>query len=404
LQFIRYAIAMKYAVWFLRLIFGAWMIPAGVNHFIALFPQPMGSKPVSHELIQALLDSHLFGIVKVVELIAGVAILTGFRAPLALLICMPVSFCVFYWDAPLEGWQSRAALFGYSVLLCNVLLCLAYAKSYRAMFALRVASSPRRLALAGRLILGGWMLVNGINHFFFPLWAEPTGHQPLAAQLMAAFMHSGLLDVAMAIELLVGALLLIGIAVPAALCMLMPISTCALYWAVALEREPLGVALAVTAFALNGLLMLACLQHYAGALQKHATTLGETSTVFFEARFVDPNGRTARAKFATALLTLLAAVAFYLFLVGGRTGQWALLMLLFPGMVLLARRLLDMGRSPWLLALPAVLMLAAFIIWLQLGRFGAQLDAVVPIAALVAVSGLALWGSFGVTRAGVVRF
>ena len=55
---------MKYAVWFLRLVFGAWMIPAGVEHFIHIFPQPMGSQPLSEELIVALLNSHLFDIVK----------------------------------------------------------------------------------------------------------------------------------------------------------------------------------------------------------------------------------------------------------------------------------------------------------------------------------------------------
>ena len=132
---------MKYAVWFVRLVFAAWMIPAGLNHFVPLFPQPMGSQPLSHELIVALIDSHLFDLVKAVELIAGVCVLTGFYTPLALLLCMPVSFCVFYWDAPLEGWGSRAALFGYSVLICNVLLCLAYYRSYRSMFALR--SKPR---------------------------------------------------------------------------------------------------------------------------------------------------------------------------------------------------------------------------------------------------------------------
>jgi hypothetical protein len=33
---------MKYAVWLVRLVFAAWMIPAGLNHFIPLFPQPMG--------------------------------------------------------------------------------------------------------------------------------------------------------------------------------------------------------------------------------------------------------------------------------------------------------------------------------------------------------------------------
>lgn len=128
---------MKYIVWFIRFVFAAWMIPAGLNHFVPLFPQPMGSQPLSQELIHALIDSELFSLVKAVELIAGLGVLLGFYAPLLLLICLPVSFGVFYWDAPLEGWDSRAALFGYSTLLCNTLLCLSYYKSYRPMFTLR---------------------------------------------------------------------------------------------------------------------------------------------------------------------------------------------------------------------------------------------------------------------------
>ena len=133
---------MKYAVWFVRLVFAAWMIPAGVNHFVPIFPQPMGSQPLSQELIGALIDSQLFDLVKAVELIAGVCVLTGVYVPLALLLCMPVSFCVFYWDTPLEGWGSRASIFGVATLLCNVLLCLAYIRSYRSMFALRLRAQP----------------------------------------------------------------------------------------------------------------------------------------------------------------------------------------------------------------------------------------------------------------------
>ena len=128
---------MKYALWFVRLVFAAWMIPAGLNHFVPLFPQPMGSQPLSHELIVALLDSHLFDLVKAVELLAGICVLTGFYLPLALIVCMPVSFCVFYWDTPLEGWSSRASIFGESVLFCNLFLCTVYIRSYRDMFVLR---------------------------------------------------------------------------------------------------------------------------------------------------------------------------------------------------------------------------------------------------------------------------
>ena len=134
---------MKYAVWFLRLIFGAWMVPAGTEHFIHIFPQPMGSQPLSEELIVALLNSHLFDMVKAVELIAGICVLTGFFTPLGLVLCMPVSFCVFYWDTPLEGWTSGASHFGEAVLLTNCLLCLAYIKNYRSMFTL--FAKPRTL-------------------------------------------------------------------------------------------------------------------------------------------------------------------------------------------------------------------------------------------------------------------
>ena len=129
--------------------------------------------------------------------------------------------------------------------------------------------------LVGRILFGAWMLVNGLNHFFFHWWMEPAGTEPLAAQLMAAFVHSHLIDVAMAIELITGFLVLTGFFVPVALCVVMPVSTCAVYWAVILEHQPLGAALALVAFALNGLLMVACLDYYKGALQRHALSLGE---------------------------------------------------------------------------------------------------------------------------------
>jgi hypothetical protein len=131
------------------------------------------------------------------------------------------------------------------------------------------------LVLVGRLIFGAWMLANGANHFFYSLWSEPTGHEPLAVLLMNALVHSRLLDVVMAIELVTGALILTGFLVPVALCVVVPISTCALFWSVILEHQPLGAALALAAFALNGLLMLAYIEYYEGALQRRALTLGE---------------------------------------------------------------------------------------------------------------------------------
>jgi uncharacterized membrane protein YhaH (DUF805 family) len=115
----------------------------------------------------------------------------------------------------------------------------------------------------------------------------------------------------------------------------------------------------------------------------------------FESLYVNPNGRTSRDQFVPALITLVAVVVFYMYLVGGRTAQWSLLVLLFPAFVLHARRLHDMGRSAWLLLVPTALMVAAFAIWLQIISLGTQLNAAVPPIALAASAGFALWGCIG---------
>ena len=255
----------------------------------------------------------------------------------------------------------------------------------------------KQLVLGGRLVFGAWMLANATNHLFLSLWPLPTGHEPLAIQLMAAFTHSGLIDIAMAIQLIAGALILTGFFVPAALCVVMPVSTCALYWSAILDHQPLGAILAFAAFALNGLLMLAYIDYYRGALQRCAVTLGEASErhMTFESAFVNVNGRTARGQFIAALITLLAVVVFYAYLVTGRTAQFCILVLLFPAIVLHARRLHDMGHTAWLLLAPVVLMVAAFAIWLRFVSLGVRFDVAVPLIALATAAGFALWGCVG---------
>jgi len=118
----------------------------------------------------------------------------------------------------------------------------------------------------------------------------------------------------------------------------------------------------------------------------------------FESLFVNPYGRTSRSQFVPALITLVAVFAFYTFLVGGRTATWCMLVLVFPAVVLHARRLRDMGQNAWLLIAPAGLMLVAFAIWLGLVSLGASFNSVVPLAALVLAAGFALWGCIGPER------
>jgi uncharacterized membrane protein YhaH (DUF805 family)/uncharacterized membrane protein YphA (DoxX/SURF4 family) len=351
-------------------------------------------------MLTALLDTHLFDVVKAVELITGVAVLFGFFTPLALLACMPVAFCVFWWDAPLSEWNTGSVIAGARVLGSNVLLCVAYIASFRSMFAVRAsvastvqAPTLKQLALAARLIFGAWMLVNGVNHFFFSFWLIPTGQEPLSTELMSALVSSQLLDVCMLIELVTGALILLGYFVPAALCVAMAVSTCALYWAF-LDHQLLSLVLGVVAFALNGLLMLAYLPYYKGALQRAPLTLGELDhRTSWNTLFVQPNGRTSRGHFLSALLPLALAVLWYAYKGPAIDyASWGVLVLLYPTVVLHVRRLHDMGRTGWLILFPAVLTVVAMGIWAHRISLGAQLDVAVPLVALVVFVGFALWG------------
>jgi len=112
----------------------------------------------------------------------------------------------------------------------------------------------------------------------------------------------------------------------------------------------------------------------------------------FDDTFVHSGGRTSREQFVPAILVLVAVLAFYAFLVTGRTAQWCMLVLVFPAFVLHARRLHDMGRSAWLLAVPTIIAVAAFAIWLKIFSLGTAIDTFVGIAALVLFAGVALWG------------
>ena len=115
----------------------------------------------------------------------------------------------------------------------------------------------------------------------------------------------------------------------------------------------------------------------------------------FEQLFVDPRGRTSRGAFLPALLVIIAVVLFYALLARGRTGQFCLLVLVYPAAVLHARRLHDMGRSSWLLAPALALLLLSFAIWLKYLDLGEPINAALPAAALSLCSALALWCALG---------
>jgi uncharacterized membrane protein YhaH (DUF805 family) len=112
----------------------------------------------------------------------------------------------------------------------------------------------------------------------------------------------------------------------------------------------------------------------------------------YDALFVNPNGRTSRTEFVPALVTLLAVIAFYAFVIPSRTSQFCMLVLMYPAFVLLARRVSDMGKSAWLVLVALLPTLVAFAVKLHYFGLGDPIDGALPWVALAVSAAFALWG------------
>jgi len=114
-----------------RVVFGAWLLASGLNHFILpLWPEPAGTQPLAVELMTALRDSRLIDVTYAVQVVAGVLILTGICVPFALCAAMPVSVGAAFWTVVLEHQPLGAAL-GLLAVALNALLMFACLDYYR---------------------------------------------------------------------------------------------------------------------------------------------------------------------------------------------------------------------------------------------------------------------------------
>jgi uncharacterized membrane protein YhaH (DUF805 family) len=122
----------------------------------------------------------------------------------------------------------------------------------------------------------------------------------------------------------------------------------------------------------------------------------------YDTLFVSWAGRTARNPYIGALITLLVSLGFYYFLVPGRNSQWVQIVFLYPAIVLLARRLHDMGRAAWPLIVPAALVVVMAYLYLYVPMSEAKVS--VKWAAIVVFAAFMVWGLIGKSQAEPNRF
>ena len=193
--------------------------------------------------------------------------------------------------------------------------------------------------LALRWLLGLIMTVTALDYFLpqaVPWVSQASWHDPMTLRLLGAFEASGLLAVAKFIQLAGGALLLFNRAVPFALAAMVCVNVCAAFVALLIEGSALFGLIALSLLALNVLLMVAYLPAYAGVLAPGslADGEGEEDGTNYNSLFVNPLGKASWPQLLVALALLLAALAFYRFVVPFANGPTGLVVLILPSLVL----------------------------------------------------------------------
>jgi putative oxidoreductase len=114
---------MKYATMIFRYLLGIIYFVFGLNFFLQFIPQPDPTPEAGAFLGALFVTGYMFPIIKVIEIVIGLALLTNRFVPLALVLIAPISINIFLVHLLLD--PSGLAL-GAVILLGNAFLLFAY--------------------------------------------------------------------------------------------------------------------------------------------------------------------------------------------------------------------------------------------------------------------------------------
>lgn len=148
----------KVTVTLMRLFLGGWMIVSGYSYWAQKlglppgFPQPLGTLPLSNQMLVSMIETGVFDIVKTIEILGGLCMVFGVFVPAATLLLLPISAIVYYNAIFLNVRTDRIFNLTYMGVMClymNVIIALAYVRYYLPTLSFR--SSPGSLRDVARL-------------------------------------------------------------------------------------------------------------------------------------------------------------------------------------------------------------------------------------------------------------
>jgi uncharacterized membrane protein YphA (DoxX/SURF4 family) len=129
---------MRFVLAALRIFLGLFLLANGLNFWFHWLPITPPDSETATRLMDGLVFSGLFGVVKYVEVLAGVLLLANRFVPLALMLMLPLSVVIAYVDFILIG-SREAATFAGLLLAPQAVLMLFNLRSYLPMLAMHGA-------------------------------------------------------------------------------------------------------------------------------------------------------------------------------------------------------------------------------------------------------------------------
>ncbi len=126
---------MKIAVIIVRILLGLLFLFASVAYFFDLVTQPEleGDMAIFNEGLAA--SRYVFPVIKTLELLCGLAFVSGFFVPLATVVIFPVSVNILLVHLLLDPAGLPVALF---VILANLFLAYTCRNHYRSLFSTKI--------------------------------------------------------------------------------------------------------------------------------------------------------------------------------------------------------------------------------------------------------------------------
>ena len=121
---------MKVAYIIVRILMGLMFLFASLAFFFKLMPMPELSGPVKTFMEGMQASVYLLPFVKVVELLCGLAFVSGFFVPLAAVVIFPITLNILFYSAFLDP---KGLPIGVLLLLGNLFLAFYHRKKYAPM-------------------------------------------------------------------------------------------------------------------------------------------------------------------------------------------------------------------------------------------------------------------------------